>query len=142
MEKKKIIEINSAFEENDIVKIKATDSENKQIYLSIPTLDYFNRRDNEKKRIFSDDKHSEQMTTDQLMHDLQAANQKEIDAQISVVWNVAKEMTLLSSEELYKIFGHSSLYRVFKYHSPYEVAKIIDDYINKNGVDLHHRFEV
>lgn len=113
MEKQNFKEISRAYVENDILKIKGLNYENKEIYLSVPTLEYLNRRDNEKKRIISNDDY--------------------IDSVIEQTWLLARNICNMSKGDLYCIFGELSKSKIFEKYTAKEAMKMIAEHMYKNG---------
>lgn len=119
MEKQKLMEITSAYAENDIVKVKALDTNNQEVYISLPTLEYLNRRDSEFKRVFNAD-----------MSCLDAPD-KDIESCAYAIWDIARDICSMGPNALQEAFGFYAPRFVFKNYSPYQAAGILLEYREK-----------
>lgn len=117
MAKQKLKGIKSAYLQHDILKIVFIGKDQEEIPVSIPTIGYLNRRDNEKKRIISDNDY----------------NNDYIESVIEQTWLLARNICNMSQGDLYCIFGELSKSKIFEKYTAKDAMTLVARHMDKNG---------
>lgn len=113
MENQKLTGIKKAYLQYDILKIVFTGKDHEEIPVSIPTIGYLNKRDDERKRIISDDDY--------------------IESVIEQTWLLARNICNMSQGDLYCIFGELSKSKIFEKYTAKDAMTLVARHMDKNG---------